>query len=484
MNILIRLTGEMMLKSERVSRRFQKRLLANLKEALKREGIEHQIQGQWSRIWLTSEDKRVLEIVSRVFGVHAYTLVEHECEATLEKILEEGLRIYKPLIQGQTFAVQCSRVGDHTFTSVELNIKLGALLNTGNEKSMVKLKNPDTTVHVDIRHNKAYFYRNTSKAIGGLPIGSAGRCVSLVSGGFDSTVASWMMQKRGLRLNYLFCNLAGEANEHSVLRVLTKLVHTWGYGDFPRLHIVDFQPIVADILKKVRPPFSQVILKRLFYRTAEKLAREVEANGIITGEAISQVSSQTLKNLEAISSSVNMPIHRPLISFDKGDIMDLAKKIGVFEECKQIKEYCQIVPQKPTTACSVDKAKDEESYIDMSLLDKQFTERRILNLLEWDANKILSSYVFKDSIPENAVVLDCQSEELYKKAHHSSATHWDFYDLLAKYNQLPKDKNYLVYCTYGTQSAVIAEKMQKDGFDAFSLRGGLEAFDISCQTKH
>lgn len=483
MKLLVRITGEMMLKSEPVSRRFQKQLLSNLKAALKKEGIEHKLQGQWSRVWLESEDQRVFDLLRRIFGVHGYSIIEFECDANLQTIVREGGEHYKELIAGKTFSVQANRVGDHDFNSLDVNKQLGAVLNSVNAKSMVNLRNPQVTLHVEIRHEKAYFYRDTIRTTGGLPIGSAGRCVSLVSGGFDSTVASWMMQKRGLKLHYLFCNLAGEANEASVLRVMSNLIQNWAYGDYPRIHIVDFQPVVAEILKKVYPPFSQVILKRLFYRVAEKLMKEIEASGIITGEAISQVSSQTLKNLEAISSAISAPVYRPLVSFDKADIMQLARKIGTFADSSQIKEYCQIVPQKPVTACSVERAELEESMLDLSILDKQFAERKIINLWEIQSSELLSSYVFKDQIPEGATVIDCQSEELYQQWHHEASEHWDFYDLLAQYSKLPKDKNYLLYCTFGTQSAVLAEKMQRSGFEAFSLRGGIKNIASSCRSE-
>ena len=478
MKLLVRITGEMMLKSQAVSKRFQKQLLSNLKEAMKREEIPCKVLGQWSRIWLETEDKRVFEILNRVFGVHGYTLIEHECAADLDVIVTEGESFYKDIVRGKTFAIQANRCGVHNFTSVAVNQRLGSALNRHNAASMVRLKDPEITVHVEIRDDKAYFYRETVKTRGGLPIGSAGHCLSLVSGGFDSTVASWMMQKRGVKLHYLFCNLAGESNEASVLNVMSHLIQKWGYGDYPRIHIVDFQPIVAEILKKVASPFSQVVLKRLFYKTAEMLARDLDSQGLITGEAISQVSSQTLKNLQAISSATTFPIYRPLVTFDKADIMQLAREIGVFEICSRIKEYCQIVPQKPVTACSVEKAEKEESYLDMSILEAQFAKRKVINLWDLDRLNLKQTYLFKDSIPSDAVILDCQSEDQYKQWHHPDATHYDFYDLLKEFSTLSKDKTYLIYCGVGTQSVVIAEKMQAEGYEAFSLRGGVKSLEV------
>ena len=473
MNILIRIAGEIILKSGPVSRRFQKRLHTNLKAALKKENISFTLQGRWARLWLQTEDPRALDLVRRIFGVHAFSLIEHECSADLATIVAEGAAFYKERIRGQTFAVQTHRVGQHSFNSMDVSRELGSALNIGNEPSLVKLRNPQVTVYVEIRDERAYFYRDTLPGAGGLPIGTGGGCVSLVSGGFDSTVASWMMQKRGLSLHYLFCNLAGEANERTVLQVVTTLVHRWSYGDWPRIHIIDFQPVVAEILAKVSTPFSQVILKCLFYMVAEKLAHETEALGIITGESLGQVSSQTLANLNAISSSIRVPIYRPLISFDKVDIIHLSRSIGVYQESAKVKEYCQIVPQKPVTACSPERAHEELAKLDLAILDKQFTERKILTLLQMNGAELLCSNVFADRIPDDAIVIDCQTEDQFERWHDPRAKHWDFYDLLTKYRSFAKDKTYLIYCTFGMQSAVLAEKMQSEGYRAFSLRGGI-----------
>lgn len=475
MNILIRITGEIILKSGPVSKRFQKQLLKNLRSALKTEGIECRLQGQWARLWVETEDPRIVEILPRIFGVNAFSIIEHECPAKLETIIEEGARFYKEQILGKTFAVKTHRIGKHEFNSKDVNYGLGSALNADNEKSMVDLTSPQVSVCVEIRDERAYFYREKIKGCGGLPLGTAGHCLSLVSGGFDSTVASWMMQKRGLFLSYLFCNLAGESNERAVLKVMMQLTQRWSYGHRPLIHIVDFQPIVAEILAKVKAPFSQVILKRLFYRTAEKLARECGAQGIVTGEAISQVSSQTLANLVAISEAVTTPIFRPLIASDKTDIINLSRQIGAYENAAQIKEYCQIVPEKPVVACPIPRAQEEESYLDLSILDKQLASRKTIDLFALRSTDLLGTYVFKDSIPEGAVIIDCQDEVAYQKRHEPRAVHWDYYDLVKSYRSFTKDAVYLIYCTFGLQSALIAENMQNDGYQAYSLQGGVKS---------
>ncbi len=475
MKILIRIASEMVIKSGPVSKRFQKRLRTNLRASLKKEKIPFTLEGQWARLWLQTEDVRALEIIGRVFGVHSFSVIEHECAADRETIVREGTEFYKERIQGKTFAVQTRRIGKHDFTSMDLSCELGSALNVGNVPSMVRLHNPDVSINIEVRDERAYFYQNSIPGPGGLPIGTGGSCVSLVSGGFDSTVASWMMQKRGVNLRYLFCNLAGSANELSMLKVMLPFVQRWSYGDWPHLNVIDFQPVVAEILAKVSPAFSQVVLKRLFYLAAQKLVEQTDSLGILTGESLGQVSTQTLTNLNAISSAITTPIFRPLIASDKGDIIEVSRKIGLHDLCAQVKEYCQIVPEKPVTACSPERLEAEMKKIDLSILDKAFAERKVLTLLQMDDSDLMSSDIFKEEIPDDAIVIDCQSEEQFEHNHHPRATHWDFYDLLAKYKTFAKDQSYLIYCTFGTQSAVLAEKMQKDGYQAYSLRGGFKS---------
>ncbi|MBI2602760.1 MAG: tRNA 4-thiouridine(8) synthase ThiI [Deltaproteobacteria bacterium] len=473
MHLLVRLSGEIFLKSTRVSRRFQKQLSSNLKAAFRQEKIAYRLREEWTRLWVHSDDERVLGLVQRIFGIQAISLIEHECQADLDEIVREGSAFYLPLIQGKRFAVSARRGGTHSFNSMDICRRLGQALNSPNTASMVDLSNPELTVCVDIKDDRAYFYRTTTKGPGGLPLGTGGHCVSLISGGFDSVVASWMLQKRGVTLEFLFCDLVGDPFRTDVIGIVKRLAQTWSFGYTPRLHIIDFRPLVKDIQTHVTPAYSQVILKRLFYRAASMLGQTVEANGIVTGEALGQVSSQTLKNLQAISSAVNVPILRPLVAFDKPEIITMSRKIGLYELSSRVKEFCQIVPQKPVTACSPERAEQEEFKLDMLLLETLFAGREIIELASIENGKQDNPF-FIDKVPRNAVVIDCQSEEAFQKWHHETAQHWEFHDLLSAYPAFSKEKTYVVYCTFGTQSAVAVQQMRNSGFHAFSVKGGVK----------
>src|SRR5262249_26563879 len=150
----------------------------------------------------------------------------------------------------------------------------------------------------------------------GLPIGSEGRAVALVSGGFDSAVAAWLMLRRGVALDYVFCRLGGPTHQYGALRVLQGLGERWSYRDTARVHVVPFEPVVDQIRAATRPALWQLVLKRLMYRTACAVARERHGQAIITGEALGQVSSQTLRNLRALDGRLPLPILRPLVGID------------------------------------------------------------------------------------------------------------------------------------------------------------------------
>ena len=148
--------------------------------------------------------------------------------------------------------------------------------------------------------------------------------VALLSGGFDSAVSSWLMLKRGVEIEYVFCNLAGESYERSVVQVAKVLADDWSYGTRPRLHAIDFGPVLDELRTHSQPKYWQLVLKRLMYRAAEAVAREVRSAAIVTGEALGQVSSQTLANLAAIDPATGLVVFRPLLGFDKSEIIAIA----------------------------------------------------------------------------------------------------------------------------------------------------------------
>jgi thiamine biosynthesis protein ThiI len=315
---LIRMTGELTTKSRRTRVRFQRRLAGNIKAAFAAAGQRCELRESWSRLLLRVEGGGTFEPLSRVFGISSYSVIDGVCEADLGRIVRLGEQLYSDQVRGRTFAIRARRSGEHSFRSQDVAVELGSALN---EAATVDLDRPDVEIHVEVRSRRAYFFSARFPGAGGLPLGMEGRAISLLSGGFDSAVASWMMLRRGVALDYVFCNLGGEAHRRMVLEVAKLLADRWSYGTNPIVHVVDFEPVVDELKREVRPALLQVALKRRMYRVANRIAGARKADAIVTGEAVGQVSSQTLANLRAIDAVSRRPVLRPLVGMDKEDCL-------------------------------------------------------------------------------------------------------------------------------------------------------------------
>lgn len=388
--------GEISLKSEISRRRMEKKLIRNINEAVKANGIDVSITTTRGRIWLccfNDEEKAltVSKILSHVMGVVSSSPVTEVSFNSINDLIEKASKFFSDRIKNKTFAVRVKRIGEHGFTSKDIEKMLGAvLLQTCRTK--VDLKTPEYTAFIEIRNDKAYFYDKIVKGPGGLPIGVEGKVLSLFSGGIDSPVATWYVLKRGCEADMLLFNIGGEKHVWSVAMVAKALVDKWVYGYKPKMYVVDARPFIARIAINVPENYIVIILRRTMNKIAERLASRIKALALVTGESLGQVASQTLNNIYAVEEVVRIPVLRPLIGMDKEEIVVTAKKIGTYEYSIKIEEYCTLGTRTTTPRADLNKIRkyDEKIGIFEYDIDKILDEANVIDLKSIDYEYILN----------------------------------------------------------------------------------------------
>lgn len=240
---------------------------------------------------------------------------------------------------------------DYPIDSMQLNQLVGAHLCAFAPDKKVKMKDPDVKVHVEIIQGSAYVFSRSDRGIGGLPVGSAGKVVSLMSGGIDSPVATWKLMKRGaviVGVHFSGAPVTDDASEYIVDDIAHALAPAGGIG---RIYTVPFGKYQKAIASECPPPLRIVLYRRLMFRVAQGIARIERAKALVTGESLGQVASQTLENIAAVNATVDIPVLRPLIGSDKLEIIDVAKHIGTFEISSRPADDCctLFMPRSPET---------------------------------------------------------------------------------------------------------------------------------------
>ncbi len=307
----------------------------------------------------------VLERLSTVFGLNG--IIPVELAGTTYDLLETFVGERLGEFRGKTFAVRAKRSDKRfPFTSEEINRKLGAFV--GERTGMgVDLENPEVTIHVLVQSDGLYVFRERFPGPGGLPTGTSGRVLVLMSGGIDSPVAAYLAMKRGTRAHYVHFHSApytSDASVGKVERLVRVLVRHQGTC---RLTVVPFGDCQREIVSLCSERLRVVLYRRMMVRTAERIARRSRCEALVTGESLNQVASQTLENMAAIDRVAHMPVLRPLVGMDKQEIIAIAERAGTYElSVLPHQDCCSFLqPQHPATRTTNAACEEAEGAIDV-----------------------------------------------------------------------------------------------------------------------
>jgi thiamine biosynthesis protein ThiI len=482
--LAIRFSGDITTKAAPTRRRFVKRMVRNLKDALKSQGVRGRVERTHNRLYIELDAAADPAPLARVFGVQSVSCVTARPWTDADDVVAAGRELFEAAVRGRSFAVRARRVGERREIPIDsqaVQRTLGAALAPA--ARCVDLTSPEVTVQIELTHDRAFFFTDNVRGPGGLPLGCEGHAVSLVSGGFDSPVATWQLMKRGVAVDYVFCNLGGRTHLLETLQVMKVIADQWSYGQRPHFHAIEFEDVTREIQAKITTRYWQIVLKRLMMRTAEAVAADREAVAIITGEAVGQVSSQTLQNLAVITAATPLPILRPMVGMNKEEIIDLARRVGTHDLSKSVQEYCAIVPSKPATQARLAVIEAEETRLDTSILERAIAERTVFDLRALDLDSLDLPEIQIDHVPEGATLIDLRSKAAFQSWHYPDALFLDFANALRAYRQFDGQQRYVLYCEFGLKSAHLAELMRREGIQASHFSGGLKALIDYAKTR-
>lgn len=340
--LLVTLAPEIHVKSPRTRNRFRRVVRTNLLAACARRGLgDVEVDGlDVGRFTVTGENlTAVAEAAADTFGVHRAERALPVTFEDLPELAEHVDRLAGARVDGRTFAVRVRRHGQHDWGSLDAERVLGRRLL--DRSAGVDLDDPQVELSVVVLDGRAWVVDRVWDGPGGLPLGTQDKALSLLSGGFDSPVATWLLMRRGSPVDLLHIRLDCAQTDHAIA-VARDLWRRWGGDTSPIVWIVDFEDIETTLLEQVKPRLRQVVLKQLMFRAAETMAEDVGAIAIVTGEAVGQVSSQTLHHLAEIDRSCARLVLRPLAGMDKQEIIAWSRRIGTHDLSARAREVCNL----------------------------------------------------------------------------------------------------------------------------------------------
>lgn len=355
---------------------FERQFTVNLERSLK--GLRHELRRTSGRYLVEKFDsektEEIEERIANVFGVHSYS-VGLKTEAELDAIFDCALSVCP---EEGTFKVETHR-GNKRFpmTSMQVNAEIGARLLAARPKLKVDVHEPKSYVYVDIRENgTALVFGEFKKGRGGMPVGTSGKGLLLISGGIDSPVAGYMMAKRGMQVDYLHFHSYPHTNELAKEKVVSLAKRLAKFTNTHRLTTISVTRIQEEIHAKCAPELNVTLLRRFMFRLAERLSKKRGAQCLITGESLGQVASQTIEGMTSSNAVVSLPVLRPLVGFDKDEIIEVSRDIGTYDISVEPYEDCCTVflPDFPAIKPKLSFIESEEGKLDVEELVRDALE--------------------------------------------------------------------------------------------------------------
>ncbi len=476
MKFIVRLFPEISIKSKPVRTRLIRLVKQNIINVFKHHHLLVQGQAQWDKVILEVEGEdeelrsRVITELSRIPGIHSFMEVLQYPFTTLDELFLKIKEQCMEEIRDKTFAVRIKRKGNHTFNSQEAERVIGGKLKASVPNKGVCLSDPEALIHLEIENQVAYLTSTKYAGIGGYPVGSQGDVFSLISGGFDSGVSTYDAMHRGLRVNFLFFNMGGTAHEIGVKQEAYFLWDRFASSHRVKFVTVPFEKIVGQILEKTHHGVRGVILKRMMMRVGSKIAEKFDAEALVTGESLGQVSSQTLRNLRHIDDSCEVLLLRPLISADKQEIIDKSRSIGTIGFAESMPEYCGVISDHPNVCPSADFVKEQEALMDDNLVMDAVENSKVIDITAIPENtvRLKTEIETVDILQPGEIVLDVRAPDDVERTPLSIGEHevitLPFYKVLSEFSSLDMTKTYCLYCDQGVMSNMQTRALKENGF--------------------
>lgn len=390
--LLVTLGSDVYTKSPRTRSRFRATLERNLQASLACENVTAGLRPlDAGRLILSvatsaatatnSKLREAADAAARTFGVQRIERARPLTWAALEELAGEVAQASEDRVRGRSFAVRVRRHGTHPWTSTEAERVIGARLLAAS--AGVDLSDPDVEVPVVVVDDQAWLILERWDGPGGMPLGTQEGCLSLLSGGFDSPVAAWMLMRKGSPVDFVHVQLSCAQTDHA-LAVAHDLWRRWGAGTSPLAWILDFTGVQQLIRDRIHPSLRQVVLKQLMFAAADRVAAELDLPALVTGESVGQVSSQTLRHLHEIDRSSTRVVIRPLAGFDKQEIIAKARAIGTERLSARAQEVCDLSGgHRVAVAARAPELGRARAALPGGLVDEAVRTRRVVALEDW-----------------------------------------------------------------------------------------------------